>query len=87
MDRVTTPCFGMLGGSSGQFVVGPLIHGLLSWQQFWIFSGIALAVVAVGLVIATPAGHDARPAENRSLLSLLSPTVSSCPIRNPRGRR
>jgi MFS family permease len=68
-----TQCFGMLGGSSGQFVVGPMIHGLLSWQQFWIFSGIALAVVAVGVVIATPSGHDARPAGDGSLLSVLKP--------------
>ena len=68
-----TQCFGMLGGSSGQFVVGPLIHGLLSWQQFWIFSGIALAVVAVGVVIATPSGHDPRPAGSGSWLSVLKP--------------
>jgi MFS family permease len=40
-----TQCFGMLGGSAGQFAVGPMIHGLISWQQFWIFSGIALVVV------------------------------------------
>jgi MFS family permease len=77
-----TQCFGMLGGSSGQFVVGPLIHGLLTWQQFWIFSGIALGVLALLIVIATPAGHDARPAgSSGSLLSILKPyrTVLSNP--------
>ncbi len=28
-----TQCFGMLGGSAGQFAVGPMIHGLITWQQ------------------------------------------------------
>src|SRR5580693_127206 len=48
-----TQCFGMLGGSAGQFAVGPLIHGLVSWQQFWIFSGLALMVIAAVVLIAT----------------------------------
>src|ERR1700734_3533606 len=51
-----TQCFGMLGGSAGQFAVGPMIHGLISWQEFWIFSGIVLLVVAGMLMIATPSG-------------------------------
>jgi MFS family permease len=69
-----TQCFGMLGGSAGQFAVGPMIHGLITWQDFWIYAGIALAVVAVVVMIATPAGHDARPAgESNSLLSMFTP--------------
>jgi len=69
-----TQCFGMLGGSAGQFAVGPMIHGLITWQQFWIFAGIALAVVAVVVLIATPSGHDARPAgSSGSLLSMFKP--------------
>lgn len=68
-----TQCFGMLGGSSGQFAVGPLIHGVITWQQFWMFSGIALALVAVLILLATPSGHDARPAGKTSLLSILKP--------------
>jgi len=39
-----TQCFGMLGGSAGQFAVGPLIHGVITWQQFWFFSGVALLI-------------------------------------------
>jgi sugar phosphate permease len=40
--------FGMAGGSAGQFVVGPMIGGGLSWQGFWIGMGIAgLAIAAV----------------------------------------
>jgi MFS family permease len=68
-----TQCFGMLGGSAGQFAVGPMIHGLITWQQFWIFAGIALVVVAVVVLIATPPGHDARPVGGGSLLSMFKP--------------
>ena len=68
-----TQCFGMLGGSAGQFAVGPMIHGLISWQQFWIIAGILLLVVAVMLLISTPSGHDARPIGSGSLLSMFKP--------------
>ena len=77
-----TQMFGMLGGSAGQFAVGPMIHGLISWQEFWLFAGATLLVVAVIVLVATPAGHDARPAaEGRSLLSMFTPykTVLSNP--------
>jgi MFS family permease len=68
-----TQCFGMLGGSAGQFAVGPMIHGLISWQQFWIIAGILLLVIAVMLLISTPSGHDARPIGSGSLLSMFKP--------------
>jgi MFS family permease len=55
-----TQMFGMLGGSAGQFAVGPMIHSVIAWQQFWFIAGAALLVVAVIVVIATPSGHDAR---------------------------
>src|SRR5262250_1096420 len=34
-----TQMFGMAGGSAGQFIVGPLIGGGLSWNKFWIGMG------------------------------------------------
>ena len=68
-----TQCFGMLGGSAGQFAVGPMIHGLISWQEFGIFSGIVLLVVAGILIIATPSGHDTQPVGGGSLLSMFKP--------------
>jgi MFS family permease len=68
-----TQCFGMLGGSAGQFAVGPMIHGLITWEEFWIFSGVVLLVVAGVVMIATPSGHDARPAGGGSLLSMFTP--------------
>jgi MFS family permease len=73
--------FGMLGGSAGQFAVGPMIHGLIPWQQFWFIAGALLLVVAIIVLIATPAGHDARPAATGSWLSMFKPykTVLSNP--------
>ena len=35
-----TQMFGMAGGSAGQFAVGPLIGGGVSWRAFWVGMGI-----------------------------------------------
>lgn len=53
-----TQCIGMLGGSAGQFSVAPLIHGPMTWQHFWIYSGLILVVLALLTWMATPGGHD-----------------------------
>src|ERR1700761_337163 len=50
-----TQCVGMLGGSAGQFVVGPLLEKGLGWQTVWHRLGIASLVVGVLLVLVTPA--------------------------------
>ena len=49
-----TQCIGMLGGSAGQFVVAPLIHGPIHWQQFWTYAGVVTLVIAVAMYVATP---------------------------------
>jgi MFS family permease len=49
-----TQCFGMLGGSAGQFLVAPLVHGIITWQDFWIFSGIFTVVIGLALLALTP---------------------------------
>src|SRR5215471_16174379 len=49
-----TQCVGMLGGSAGQFVVAPLTHGPLAWQQFWVYAGVLTLLIAVAMFIATP---------------------------------
>jgi len=50
-----TQCLGMLGGSAGQFAVGPLVHGgPVSWEQFWLYAGIFTLVVAVVMLLVTP---------------------------------
>ena len=50
----TTQCLGMLGGSAGQFAVAPLIHGPITWQQFWLCAGLVAIVIALALVLVTP---------------------------------
>jgi MFS family permease len=52
-----TQCVGMLGGSAGQFVVAPLIHGPLEWQRFWVYAGVVTLFIAVAMFIATPREH------------------------------
>jgi MFS family permease len=44
-----TQMFGMAGGSAGQFAVGPMIGGGMSWKTFWI--GMGLAGVAIGALL------------------------------------
>ncbi len=76
-----TQCFGMLGGSAGQFLVAPLIHGGITWQQFWLFAGVAGVVVAVLILFMTPRDHDVRTENEASIWSVLTPykTVLSNP--------
>jgi MFS family permease len=45
-----TQCIGMLGGSAGQFSVGPLIHGPITWQH----ASLVMMVIALALVLMTP---------------------------------
>jgi len=65
-----TQLFGMLGGFAGQFAVGPLVHGPIAWQSFWIYSGAALAIVAFFILVVTPGSHA--PTRG-SLLSMFAP--------------
>jgi MFS family permease len=71
-----TQCFGMLGGAAGQFAVAPLIHGVLPWQQFWIFGGVASAALALIVLIVTPAGHGVRTSAQSSIWSMFTPYKS-----------
>jgi len=54
-----TQCLGMLGGSAGQFVVGPLMAGGTDWRSVWIFFGVVGLALAVLLLIITPANDRA----------------------------
>jgi MFS family permease len=49
-----TQCMGMLGGSSGQFITGPLIENGLSVQFYWIVMGAACGIVCLLLLFTTP---------------------------------
>jgi len=67
-----TQCVGMLGGSAGQFVVGPLLQGGLGWQTVWHWLGIASLAVGVLLFLIAPS--EARSEGGRSgRPSLLAP--------------
>jgi MFS family permease len=68
-----TQCLGMLGGTAGQFIVGPLIHNGLPIVSFWIGTGvICLALCAVQLIF-TPAEHRKYEDTTVSNESLLQP--------------
>ena len=54
-----TQCVGMLGGSAGQFVVGPLLEKGLGWQTVWHWLGIASLAVGVLLLLIAPS--ETRP--------------------------
>ena len=49
-----TQCVGMLGGSAGQFVVGPMIEHGLEVHAIWIALGVIILANAVFLFLATP---------------------------------
>ncbi|MFM0555963.1 MFS transporter [Paraburkholderia sediminicola] len=68
-----TQCFGMLGGSAGQFAVAPLIHGLIKWQQFWWLSGLVILLIAVLVFFATPAADHDSPASQGSWMKMFAP--------------
>jgi MFS family permease len=49
-----TQCMGMLGGSSGQFLTGPLIQNGLPVQLFWIIMGVACGIICLLLYFTAP---------------------------------
>ncbi|MBB5621220.1 MFS family permease [Pedobacter cryoconitis] len=53
-----TQCIGMLGGSAGQFVVGPLIEKGVDQKLFWIGSGFFTILVAFGLLLVIPKAKE-----------------------------
>ncbi|MEX3985355.1 MFS transporter [Paraburkholderia sp. EG287A] len=68
-----TQCFGMLGGAAGQFAVGRLIHGVITWQKFWWMSGLGIFVIATLVLLATPKDHDGTRASQGSWMTMFTP--------------
>ncbi|RWX01390.1 MFS transporter [Flavobacterium cerinum] len=58
-----TQCFGMLGGSAGQFVVAPWIENGMNIDAFWLWTGIVTIIVAVGLWFITPLNKEEKKTE------------------------
>jgi MFS family permease len=54
-----TQMFGMAGGSAGQFVVGPLIGGGVSWSAFWVAMGVGGLAIGALLLALLPARVEA----------------------------
>jgi len=52
-----TQAAGLLGGFAGQFAVGPLVQGPITWQGFWIYAGIAAGMIALPVLVITPGSH------------------------------
>jgi MFS family permease len=68
-----TQCVGMLGGSAGQFVVGPMIEHGLEVHTIWIGFGIIILANAVLLYFATPKEQSGAHAQERGIASVLKP--------------
>jgi MFS family permease len=66
-----TQCVGMLGGSAGQFVVGPMIEHGLGVQVFWVGMAAVILVNAVLLYITSP--KEQLGAQQGGFGSLLTP--------------
>lgn len=66
-----TQCLGMLGGSAGQFVVGPMIQNGISIRTFWIGIGLICLIVCVAQFIVTP--PESKVADNAKAGNLLEP--------------
>jgi len=62
-----TQCIGMLGGSAGQFVTAPLIHGPIAWEELWIYAGLVTLLIAVAMYVVTP--REKEPAASQSAAS------------------
>lgn len=58
-----TQCIGMLGGTAGQFVVGPWIEEGVNIDTFWLWSGIATIITAFGLFFIIPSEKKAKDFE------------------------
>lgn len=67
-----TQCLGMLGGSAGQFVVGPLLEQGVAWQTIWHWLGTACLAVGVLLFAITPREPHPQSASS-SWASVLNP--------------
>ena len=49
-----TQCIGMLGGTAGQFIVGPWVEEGVNIDTFWLWSGIITIITAFGLFLVIP---------------------------------
>jgi len=68
-----TQCVGMLGGSAGQFAVGPMIERGLEVHAIWIGLGVIILANAALLYFATPKEQSAPRTQEAGIASVLKP--------------
>jgi MFS family permease len=68
-----TQCVGMLGGSAGQFVVGPMIEHGLDVHAIWVGLGVIVLANSVFLYLATPKEQFGPHTQEGGFGSLLKP--------------
>ncbi len=62
-----TQCIGMLGGTAGQFVVGPWIKEGMNINTFWLWSGIMTLITAIVLFFVIPRETKENDQEEKAL--------------------
>ncbi|WP_294276899.1 MFS transporter [uncultured Chryseobacterium sp.] len=62
-----TQCIGMLGGTAGQFVVGPWIKEGMNISTFWLWSGIMTLITAIVLFFVIPRETKENDQEEKAL--------------------
>lgn len=60
-----TQCIGMLGGTAGQFLVGPWVEEGININSFWLWSGIVTIITAVLLYFFTPKDNQPNEPEEK----------------------
>jgi len=68
-----TQCIGMLGGSAGQFAVGPMIERGMGVHTFWVGIGVIILVNGVLLYLATPKESLGTHLQEGGFASILKP--------------
>ena len=61
-----TQCFGMLGGASGQFLVGPWIDSGMDSSAFWLWAGVFTIITAFVLYFVIPKENSEPEIEKNS---------------------
>ncbi|MDV7696510.1 MFS transporter [Chryseobacterium soli] len=72
-----TQCIGMLGGTAGQFVVGPWVEQGVNIHTFWLWSGIITIITACCLFFVIPSEQKEKEKDSKdnksASLSYLDP--------------
>jgi len=77
-----TQMFGMAGGSAGQFLVGPIIKGGLSWDRFWIYTGVLGLLISAVLLVLLPRETSTEASSGPGALTTLLRSLGRV-FRNP----